>query len=151
MWRHGNLDSFKKPINVKAPKTRNIYFYFNTGTNKSERLSCLSQVSEKGILFGPHLDFSNYVNHLATCKYAISPPGNGVDCHRVWECLYLGVVPILLRSVFTEKLAKKFHCVLLDNWSDLNMKVLLESYPGPRFYEDLTLDHIDLKNTIKYF
>ena len=151
MWRHGNLDGLKRAMNVKTPKTRDIYFYFNTGTNRSERVSCLSQVSEKGISFGPYLEFSNYLNHLATCKYAISPPGNGIDCHRIWECLYLGVIPILKRSVFTEKLAKKFHCVLLDKWSDLNVKALQESYTGPTFYEDLTIDHLNLKNTINYF
>jgi hypothetical protein len=151
IFLHGNLDGLNRAMNVKPPKSRDIYFSFDFNTNRLERVGCTYAISEKGLLFGPHLEFSKYLNHLATYKYAISPPGNGVDCHRIWECLYLGVIPILKRSVFTEKLAKKFHCVLLDNWSDLNIKALLKSYTGPTFYEDLTIDHLNLKNTVNYF
>jgi hypothetical protein len=28
----------------------------------------------------------------------ICPRGNGIDTHRVWEALYLGVVPVVQRS-----------------------------------------------------
>lgn len=28
-------------------------------------------------------------------KYVLSPPGNGPDCHRTWEALYLGATPIV--------------------------------------------------------
>ena len=35
---------------------------------------------------------------LSKHKFCISPPGNGVDCHRTWECLYLGVIPIVEKS-----------------------------------------------------
>jgi hypothetical protein len=28
-------------------------------------------------------------------KYVICPRGNGIDTHRVWEALYLGVVPVV--------------------------------------------------------
>ncbi len=36
---------------------------------------------------------------MSTHKFAISPEGNGIDCHRTWECLYLGVIPIVKKSV----------------------------------------------------
>ena len=29
-----------------------------------------------------------------------SPPGNGPDCHRTWEAMYLGAVPVVLRDAF---------------------------------------------------
>lgn len=37
---------------------------------------------------------SLYLHHLGF-PYWASPRGNGIDCHRTWEALYLGRVPIL--------------------------------------------------------
>lgn len=31
-------------------------------------------------------------------KYVVSPPGNGPDCHRTWEAMYLGAIPIVKRK-----------------------------------------------------
>ena len=28
----------------------------------------------------------------------MSPPGRGLDCHRTWECLMVGTIPILIHS-----------------------------------------------------
>ena len=39
------------------------------------------------------------MKELSTYKLAISPQGNGIDYHRTWECLYLGVIPIIEKSV----------------------------------------------------
>lgn len=40
----------------------------------------------------------DYRKLLLNSKFVISPPGNGPDCHRTWEALYLGAVPIVLKS-----------------------------------------------------
>ena len=40
----------------------------------------------------------NYLRQLARHKFAICPEGNGVDTHRLWESLYVGTIPIVLRS-----------------------------------------------------
>lgn len=36
-----------------------------------------------------------YLRDLARWRYCVSPPGNGADCHRTWEALYLGCVPVV--------------------------------------------------------
>ena len=43
-------------------------------------------------------EWVNYIEKLSRHKFCISPRGNGVDCHRIWECLYLGVIPIVEKS-----------------------------------------------------
>jgi hypothetical protein len=45
-----------------------------------------------------HMLWSKYIEELSKYKFAISPEGNGIDCHRTWECLYLGVIPIVIES-----------------------------------------------------
>ncbi len=34
----------------------------------------------------------------SSAAFGISPPGRGVDCHRTWEMLYFGMIPIVLSS-----------------------------------------------------
>ena len=40
----------------------------------------------------------NYRELILNSKFVISPPGNGPDCHRTWEAIYLGAVPIVLQK-----------------------------------------------------
>jgi hypothetical protein len=53
----------------------------------------------------------------------ISVRGNGLDCHRTWEMLYLGMIPILRRqnSAF-DRLFDGLPVVFVDNWHELNDK-----------------------------
>ena len=50
----------------------------------------------------------------------MSPEGNGIDCHRMWECLYLKVIPICHRNILTEHFSKLFPIILVDDWKDKN-------------------------------
>ena len=39
-----------------------------------------------------------YYKTLKRSVYSICPQGTGIDTHRVYECIYLGVIPIVLSS-----------------------------------------------------
>jgi hypothetical protein len=39
-----------------------------------------------------------FYNTLKRSKYAICPAGTGIDTHRVYECIHLGVIPIVKSS-----------------------------------------------------
>ena len=39
-----------------------------------------------------------YYRRVAQRRFTLSPEGNGVDCHRTWEALYLKSIPIVQRS-----------------------------------------------------
>ena len=41
--------------------------------------------------------FVNYMEHLKTSYFVLSPRGAGPDCHRVWEALAVGCIPIVKR------------------------------------------------------
>jgi hypothetical protein len=43
------------------------------------------------------LTFEAYYTDLARSMYCLSPRGAGIDCHRTWEALYLGCIPIVRR------------------------------------------------------
>jgi len=46
-----------------------------------------------------------------------SPAGNGIDCHRTWEALYLGAVPVVLRSEYFGE--SNWPVLVVDSWSEL--------------------------------
>lgn len=129
MWDHGNLSIWEKVLlSLQPRKTRNIYFYFNTLTNSDKRERCFRIIKEQVEPAEYTSDYHEYLSLLSTYKYAICPEGNGLDTHRFWECLYLGVIPICLKNKVTEYYAKKVPMVLLNDWRELNVITLLRLY-----------------------
>lgn len=70
-------------------------------------------------------------------KYAfvLSPFGNGLDCHRTWEALAMGCIPILCHSQL-DPLFEDLPVLLLNDWSDLTQELLdktIEEYKEKLF------------------
>jgi len=42
-----------------------------------------------------HEDFKNNIRNIYDHKFVFSPQGYGPDCHRTWECIYMGTIPIV--------------------------------------------------------
>lgn len=62
-------------------------------------------------------------------KYAfvVSPFGNGIDCHRTWEALVLGRIPIVFKheiNIIFENLP----VVVVDNWNKISKKFLKNEF-----------------------
>jgi len=106
---------FHKVRKMDIPKTKNIYFLFNVKTHKS-RKNCLDVLSRK-LEWNTKLPKDEYFRELKRHKYAICPRGNGLDTHRLWECLYLDVIPIMLKKDSTH--ISGLPIIFLDKWEDL--------------------------------
>ncbi len=128
MWSHGNLSILQEVLNNPLPKINDIYFYFTVSTNQVERERCKIELENKGLVFSQFEEYHTYLKNLTSYKFAICPPGNGIDSHRIWECYYCGVIPIVLKNHFTEKLNKLLPCILLDTWNDFNYSDILSQY-----------------------
>lgn len=122
MWIHGNLNIFENAdfYNSLSAKNKKTYFQFNIGTNRSKRENCFN-------VFNGKLEFLNSIPptdnlwRLKDYEFCICPEGNGVDSHRLWECLYVKTVPIVINSPFIETLKKynsKLPFVVLNSWED---------------------------------
>jgi hypothetical protein len=83
-------------------------------------------------------------------RYALCPRGVGVDTHRFYECIYLGCVPIVLRTnTAFDRLYAAFPCLVVERWTDVTEELLDRSYTDcfakmrefhakyPRFLTDL--------------
>jgi len=53
--------------------------------------------------------------------FVVSPEGAGLDCHRTWEAILLGCIPIVKKSIFTE-IFDDLPVIQLESWSECNQK-----------------------------
>ena len=58
--------------------------------------------------------------------FVISPHGGGYDCHRTWEALILGCIPIVKTSKI-DILYKDLPVLIVNNWIDINETLLAET------------------------
>ena len=52
-------------------------------------------------------------------KFILSPRGGGEDCHRTWEALYMGRIPIVISSSI-EEIYEDLPVLVLKNWNEIN-------------------------------
>lgn len=124
-WAHGRITHLlENNILNYNKKNKNIYFNFTIETNIKIRKNCYELLKDY-LEWLPTESPENNIKRLSEYKFCICPEGNGVDTHRLWECLYLKVVPIVINSPFTKiLLANYVPLVVLNNWSELKQKNL---------------------------
>lgn len=126
---HGNpviLD--KATSHMKDPSSREMFIYVNfcIGNNVSARKACYDHCKT---LSKTHIaqvkDFGSYLQDLANASFIISPPGNGLDCHRTWEALLMKCYPVVLSSTLNP-LYEKLPVVVVNSWEELTEDFLLQ-------------------------
>jgi len=135
MWDHGNLDCIT-PILFNKNKIQLLYFNFNVNTNIGKRQKCKEILEQNGYIFTETKLYSEYLKELSESKFCICPEGNGIDSHRIWESLYCGTIPIMLRNIFTEEIEKNYPCILLNSWEEFN-NTILDNYKNYLFSESI--------------
>ena len=59
----------------------------------------------------------------ASTAFTVSPHGNGLDCHRTWETLALGGIPIV-QSSSLDKLYEGLPVLIVKEWSEVSKELL---------------------------
>lgn len=123
IFLHGIPSYFNTLRSEVVHKETKILYKFNVNTNLVERGAALLSL-EKHPLAETYDDWRQSFGYLRTLqryKFIASPAGNGEDCIRTWESFYLGAVPILKRTIFTEYLETLgLPIVLINDWSELH-------------------------------
>lgn len=94
--RNGSIHYFN-PVQMSAlssKKERDLLVSFNVTTNPEVRGPLVSELHEAGFA-NEKMSISEYRSKLANARYVVSPPGNGIDCHRTWEAFYHKTVPVV--------------------------------------------------------
>jgi hypothetical protein len=148
----GNLKDFKKIPNAH-PRTRPINFLiaWNDDTNSNRKqVRDIFRKSSRTINFKRRLNAKSVHKLMRKTLFVPSPAGNGLDCHRTWEALYLGCVPVVLEADFCGD--STWPVLVVKNWRDLALlkqeeliqiySSFKESHLEPTAFTKLVLDRI---------
>jgi len=138
----------KQIMNIKKPKTRQTLCYVNFKHSRKigDRNEALNNVP-KNLLYieSNHLLRVETWEKMVQFKYVISPHGNGLDCHRTWEAICLGCIPIVKKSSLSESgLYNDLPVLVVDKWSDVTIKFLNNNSIEP-------WSHLPLQLTLNYW
>ena len=122
-WPHGNQELLTKIKNKNNKKDILVFKNFDVGTNSGQRSICDKITSQNGITLSPVTDIPSYWSTMSRSMFVISPPGNGVDCHRIWEALYLNTVPIVLEHEALSQF-KHLPIIFVNSWEEVTINVL---------------------------
>lgn len=129
-WPHGNISIFAKCIQNKNRFNRSklLYMNFSTGTCPTERNLVYSLFSNKKFCtVSSQKPLQSYLEELAQHKFALSPRGNGLDCHRTWEALLMGCYPIV-RSSTLDQLFEDLPVLIVGEWQEVTEEFLNNKY-----------------------
>lgn len=128
LLRNGVPKDFEKLIKLGLPefteRTIECLSSFSVSTNVPIRSEAQRFVDAQNEI----LKLNNFTTPkefrklLLNTKFILSPPGNGADCHRTWEAIYLGTVPIVLRNFWPfEHLS--LPVLVVDTWEEIPQKI----------------------------
>lgn len=123
-----NTIKLLKNIPQDFKKEHFLYLNINTGTNRKKRQYCYDYFSSLDWVYTKsNLTFTEFYIDLKKSKYVISPEGNGIDCHRIYESLYLNSIPILKTSVM-DSFYKNLPVIIVSEWNEICKEDLYNDY-----------------------
>jgi len=102
----------------------NFHFAFTERQFAFDRRDAIAQIPKDLIHYEPE-PVNRETSWNTQSKYAFiaSPMGGGLDCHRTWEALVLGGIPVM-RSGPLDPLFDGLPVLLVKKWSDITQDLL---------------------------
>lgn len=167
-WRHGDVAALARVAARAHPWRSGLYVNFEVSTNpkllgpllEALRTKRFSVMGRRRPLHSHILQwvanlcgvsctvndrlqpYPAYLADMAQWRFCVSPPGNGIDCHRTWEALYLGVIPVVVSSA--GGLLDHLPCIIVDDIAAVTpegLEAALLNLNGPFAWGKLTLSY----------
>ena len=111
-----------------------LFLNFSQTTNNplyTPHKNCRHQAKQhmlnNGFKWTENRPLKDYMQLMKTYKFALAPPGRGIDTHRCWEALMVGTIPIVLSSSINE-LYEDLPVVVIEDWSIITEEFLHKKY-----------------------
>lgn len=134
-----------KSANPFYERQNKCYTTFHFELDRGDRREAYNTIPKDLVFYEPER-VTRDVSHKKQLSYAfvISPYGGGTDCHRTWEALILGCIPII-KSSNMDPLFDGLPVLLVDKWSDLSQDLLdktINEFKNKSFqYEKLNMKY----------
>jgi len=145
-FQENTLVSIKEKSVPFDERRLQIYVNFSTNSDRfGQRKDALSIIPNNLLVVEPTgTPRTNYWSQIIKYAFVLSPFGIGMDCHRTWEALCLGSIPIICAPQFT-KLFEDLPVLIVNDWSEITEDLLEETlyyFKDKSFnYEKLTLEY----------
>lgn len=132
-WPHGNEGILRKVMSMDIDRKDRIYCNFDVGTSpERKKIVDMLGIYDNIDFETEKLSFEDYLIKLKSYKYTISPEGNGQDCHRIWESLYVGTIPIVkYHPCF--RTFKDLPINFIESWDDMQIDPQQNKYEALDF------------------
>ena len=143
MWPHGQVSSIQHLVSLKPEKKERIYVNVSEGTNRQHRGKVLDIMSRNPLsdFYPQNRPHKDYLAEMSGYKWVLSPKGNGVDCHRLWECMCAGSIAICDDSINARAFKEMgLPIILVKDYNDVTLETLNSekvSYEGVKNVLDL--------------
>lgn len=125
----------------------NFHFSMNTKF-KHDRIDALNNIPKELVYYEPNKvkRLNSWIKQLEYA-FVISPHGDGLDCHRTWEALCLGCIPIVKTSPL-DKLFSDLPILIINDWKNISKKLLEETiinFKNKHLNNEFNYDKLTLK------
>ena len=140
-----DLRKSMKPFDERTCKIfSNVHHILDRHGDRSSAIGALYNKPDLIANASTHLARSQTWGEMCKYSFVLSPFGNGCDCHRTWEALCLGAIPIVRAKHFKDLFAD-LPVLNVDEWSDVTPELLqttIREFKQKKFnYEKLTLKY----------
>jgi len=108
------LSTFVRP---DVPRDIELYMNFSIGTNVQKRIECYNAFKDDPrVVIRSNRTRKEYHEDLCRSKYVLCPEGMGIDTHRIYEAIYCGATPVVLRNQLSE-FYTDYPVKIVDSWT----------------------------------
>ena len=132
--QYNYIYNFKKGPDIQIGKhEQNVLCSIITTTDQSRRSTGINRkkivenLKQNGIE-NVSLEHTDYYLGLPNYKFIISPEGNGIDCHRHYEALIAGCIPIMEYNPLTQLKYEGCPVLYTTDYSEIKEDYLLQKY-----------------------
>ena len=143
-WELTTLKASSKPyFNRELKAYANFQFMMWTRYGQIDRKDAIEKIPKDLVFYEPNKATRDICwKNMVQYAFVVSPHGNGLDCHRTWESLALGSIPIVKTSGI-DSLFDDLPVWIVQDWSEVtteNMKKKMFEFSNKNFnYDKLTL------------
>jgi hypothetical protein len=107
------------------------YVNFSINTNRSVRSNVVKVAGSLSNGVSQRYEMTDggrtsYLRDLRKYNFILCPEGNGMDTVRVWETLYMGGFPIVVRTPYMQAILKDLPVVWVSQWKEITEQGFLE-------------------------
>lgn len=116
---------------IGKPKRKLLYLNFQNHTSERVQLKqhYAAFAGEGWVTLEQkaNVPYREFLNEMAQHEFVLCPSGNGLDCYRTYEALYLGCIPVMAKSEFAFKF-QRLPVLLVPSLFEVTPAVLKQAW-----------------------